>query len=80
MALSIDGPGVSFLGDSWEVPENACLIPGLPEISQDAQRGTPVDHRRDRPSFRIEPPSAAGVVTVEDQGTLEFKLRLQPAG
>jgi polyisoprenoid-binding protein YceI len=30
--------------------------------------------------FRIEPPSVAGVVTVEDNGTLEFKLRLQPAG
>ena len=30
--------------------------------------------------FRIEPPSVAGVVTVEDQGTLEFKLRLRPAG
>ena len=30
--------------------------------------------------FQIEPPSVAGVVTVEDRGTLEFKLRLQPAG
>jgi len=30
--------------------------------------------------FRIEPPNVAGVVTVEDQGTLEFKLRLRPAG
>jgi polyisoprenoid-binding protein YceI len=30
--------------------------------------------------FKIEPPSVAGVVTVEDEGTLEFKLRLQPAG
>ena len=30
--------------------------------------------------FQIEPPSVAGVVTVEDQGALEFKLRLQPAG
>jgi polyisoprenoid-binding protein YceI len=30
--------------------------------------------------FQIEPPSVAGVVTVEDQGTLEFKLRLRPAG
>jgi polyisoprenoid-binding protein YceI len=29
--------------------------------------------------FRIEPPSVAGVVTVEDQGMLEFKLRLRPA-
>lgn len=29
--------------------------------------------------FRIEPPSVAGVVTVEDEGTLEFKLRLRPA-
>jgi hypothetical protein len=28
--------------------------------------------------FGIEPPSVAGVVTVEDQGTLEFKLRLAP--
>jgi polyisoprenoid-binding protein YceI len=28
--------------------------------------------------FRIEPPSVAGFVTVEDQGTLEFKLRLKP--
>jgi hypothetical protein len=28
--------------------------------------------------FRIEPPSVAGFVTVEDQGTLEFKLRLAP--
>jgi polyisoprenoid-binding protein YceI len=28
--------------------------------------------------FGIEPPSVAGFVTVEDQGTLEFKLRLQP--
>lgn len=27
--------------------------------------------------FGIEPPSVAGFVTVEDQGTLEFKLRLQ---
>ena len=30
--------------------------------------------------FQIEPPSVAGVVTVEDNGTLEFKLRLRPAG
>ena len=30
--------------------------------------------------FAIEPPSVAGVVTVEDNGTLEFKLRLQPSG
>ena len=30
--------------------------------------------------FGIEPPSVAGVVTVEDNGTLEFKLRLQPSG
>jgi polyisoprenoid-binding protein YceI len=30
--------------------------------------------------FGIEPPSVAGVVTVEDEGTLEFKLRLRPAG
>ena len=30
--------------------------------------------------FAIEPPSVAGVVTVEDEGTLEFKLRLRPAG
>ena len=30
--------------------------------------------------FKIEPPSVAGVVTVEDEGTLEFKLRLRPAG
>lgn len=30
--------------------------------------------------FGIEPPSVAGVVTVEDHGTLEFKLRLRPAG
>jgi polyisoprenoid-binding protein YceI len=30
--------------------------------------------------FQIEPPSVAGVVTVEDQGTLEFKIRLRPAG
>jgi polyisoprenoid-binding protein YceI len=30
--------------------------------------------------FGIEPPSVAGVVTVEDQGMLEFKLRLRPAG
>ena len=29
--------------------------------------------------FKIEPPSVAGVVTVEDKGTLEFKLRLRPA-
>ncbi len=29
--------------------------------------------------FEIEPPSVAGVVTVEDRGTLEFKLRLEPA-
>jgi polyisoprenoid-binding protein YceI len=29
--------------------------------------------------FNIEPPSVAGVVTVEDKGTLEFKLRLRPA-
>jgi polyisoprenoid-binding protein YceI len=29
--------------------------------------------------FDIEPPSVAGVVTVEDKGTLEFKLRLRPA-
>jgi polyisoprenoid-binding protein YceI len=29
--------------------------------------------------FAIEPPSVAGVVTVEDEGTLEFKLRLRPA-
>jgi polyisoprenoid-binding protein YceI len=29
--------------------------------------------------FGIEPPSVAGVVTVEDEGTLEFKLRLRPA-
>jgi polyisoprenoid-binding protein YceI len=29
--------------------------------------------------FSIEPPSVAGVVTVEDKGTLEFKLRLRPA-
>ena len=28
--------------------------------------------------FGIEPPSVAGFVTVEDQGTLEFKLRLRP--
>jgi len=28
--------------------------------------------------FGIEPPSVAGFVTVEDQGTLEFKLRLAP--
>lgn len=27
--------------------------------------------------FGIEPPSVAGFVTVEDQGTLEFKLRLR---
>jgi polyisoprenoid-binding protein YceI len=30
--------------------------------------------------FQIEPPSVAGVVTVEDEGTLEFKLSLRPAG
>ena len=30
--------------------------------------------------FGIEPPSVAGVVTVEDEGTLEFKLRLRPSG
>ena len=30
--------------------------------------------------FGIEPPSVAGVVTVEDQGTLEFKLRLSEGG
>ena len=30
--------------------------------------------------FEIEQPSVAGVVTVEDEGTLEFKLRLQPSG
>jgi hypothetical protein len=30
--------------------------------------------------FQIEPPSVAGVVTVEDRGTLELKLRLQPTG
>jgi polyisoprenoid-binding protein YceI len=29
--------------------------------------------------FNVEPPSVAGVVTVEDKGTLEFKLRLRPA-
>ena len=29
--------------------------------------------------FAIEPPSVAGFVTVEDRGTLEFKLRLVPA-
>jgi polyisoprenoid-binding protein YceI len=29
--------------------------------------------------FGIEPPSVAGFVTVEDEGTLEFKLRLAPA-
>ena len=29
--------------------------------------------------FAIEPPSVAGVVTVEDEGTLEFKLRLRPS-
>jgi polyisoprenoid-binding protein YceI len=28
--------------------------------------------------FDIEPPSIAGFVTVEDHGTLEFKLRLRP--
>jgi polyisoprenoid-binding protein YceI len=28
--------------------------------------------------FAVEPPSVAGVVTVEDHGTLEFKLRLRP--
>jgi polyisoprenoid-binding protein YceI len=28
--------------------------------------------------FGIEPPSVAGFVTVEDEGTLEFKLRLAP--
>ena len=28
--------------------------------------------------FDIEPPSIAGFVTVEDEGTLEFKLRLRP--
>ena len=28
----------------------------------------------------IEPPGVAGVVTVEDEGTLELKLRLRPAG
>jgi polyisoprenoid-binding protein YceI len=28
--------------------------------------------------FGIEPPSVAGFVTVEDRGTLEFKLRLTP--
>jgi polyisoprenoid-binding protein YceI len=30
--------------------------------------------------FGIEPPSVAGVVTVEDEGTLEFMLRLRPSG
>jgi polyisoprenoid-binding protein YceI len=29
-------------------------------------------------AFGIEPPSVAGFVTVEDRGTLEFKLRLTP--
>jgi polyisoprenoid-binding protein YceI len=29
--------------------------------------------------FRIEPPSIAGFVTVEEEGALEFKLRLRPA-
>ena len=29
--------------------------------------------------FEIDPPSVAGFVTVEDRGTLEFKLRLEPA-
>ena len=28
--------------------------------------------------YGIEPPSVAGVVTVEDNGTLEFKIRLEP--
>lgn len=28
--------------------------------------------------FEIEPPSVAGVVTVEDHGVLEFKIRLRP--
>ena len=28
--------------------------------------------------FGIEPPSVAGVVTVEDHGVLEFKIRLRP--
>ena len=30
--------------------------------------------------FAIEPPSVAGVVTVEDEGTLEFKFCLRPSG
>jgi hypothetical protein len=30
--------------------------------------------------FAIEPPGVARVVTVEDEGTLEFKLRLRPSG
>ena len=30
--------------------------------------------------FDIEPPSVAGFVTVEEEGTLEFKLRLRPVG
>jgi polyisoprenoid-binding protein YceI len=34
--------------------------------------------RIDFSDFGIEPPSVAGFVTVEDQGTLEFKLRLKP--
>lgn len=28
-------------------------------------------------AFAIDPPSVAGFVTVEDHGTLEFKLRLK---
>ena len=28
--------------------------------------------------FAIEPPSIAGFVTVEDEGELEFRLRLRP--
>jgi polyisoprenoid-binding protein YceI len=33
----------------------------------------------DFPRFGIEPPSVAGFVTVRDEGTLEFKLRLRAA-
>ena len=173
MATSIGGRAVRFLGGSWEIPESACLILGLPIIGHDAPHGPPPDLRRGRPArgggrrlrgvraawqrraaagddalrgrgietdrypraefrltepvdlsrrttatrgelnlhgetqpirvrlsaqrlqdsvelagsariafadFGIGPPSVAGGVTVEDQGMLEFKLRLTPAG
>jgi hypothetical protein len=63
------------LGDCFEVPESFLGLRILPGDSHPAPT-----MRVATPRSMFLPASAmAGFVTVEDRGTLEFKLRLEPA-